>query len=81
MASSNTVNDLVAKAEYWLERTGAGRSIIDIFDKQGRLEYSDVQAVVLYTLDPDTGAYIFSKQLPAVDRKDVVRKVHALGGR
>lgn len=81
MGASDTVNDLVAIVIDWLENTSAGRSVTDIFDKFGNLEYSDVKSVVLYELDPKTGAYIFSKQLPATDRKDVIRKTRQLGGR
>ncbi len=81
MGASNTVNDLVAIVRDWLTNTSAGRSVTDIYDKEGRLEYSDVQSVMLYTLDEKTGGYVFSKQLPAINREDVIKKVHALGGR
>lgn len=81
MGASDSVNDLVAIVTDWLENTSAGRSVTDLYDKDGRLEYSDVKAVILYQLDPDTGAYVFSKQLPAIDRADVIRKTRALGGR
>lgn len=81
MGASNTVNDLVAIVEDWLLNTSAGRSVTDIRDKRGNLEYSDVQSVMLYTLDPETGAYKFSEQLPAIDRPDVIRKTRQLGGR
>lgn len=81
MGASNTVNDLVAIAQDWLENTSAGRSVTDIRDKQGRLEYSDVQSVMLYTLDEKTGAYKFSEQAPAIDRPDIIKKIRELGAR
>lgn len=79
--ASNTVNDLVEVVKMWLENTTAGRSITDLYDKQGRLEYSDARGVALYELDKKTGAYVQSKQLPATDRADIIKKTHALGGR
>lgn len=81
IGASNTVNDLVAIARDWLNNTSAGRSVTDIRDKQGRLEYSDAKSVMLYTLDEKNGNYIFSKSLPVIDRDDIIKKVHALGGR
>lgn len=81
MGASNSVNDLVAIVEDWLLNTSAGRSVTDIRNKRGELEYSDVRAVMLYTLDPKTGGYVYSEQLPAIDRPDVIRKTRALGGR
>ena len=80
-AASDTVNDLVDQVRAWLVNTPDGRSVVDLYDKQGRLEYSDARAVALYTLDEKTGAYIVSQQLPATDRADIVNKTHALGGR
>ena len=81
VAASNTVNDLVDLVRAWLSNTADGRSVVDLFDDYGRLEYSDAQGVALYELDPKNGAYVFSKQLPATDRADIIRKTHALGGR
>lgn len=80
-ASSNTVNDLVDLVRSWLQNTPDGRSVVDLYDPKGRLEYSDARGVALYTLDPDTGAYVISKQVPATDRADIIKKTHALGGR
>lgn len=80
-AASDSVNDLVDQVRAWLQNTPDGRSIVDLYDPKGRLEYSDARGVALYTLDQKTGAYIISEQLPAVDRADIVTKTHALGGR
>lgn len=71
VAASNTVNDLVGLALEWLENTSAGRSVYDDM----------VQAVIIYKLDEKTGAYIFSEQLPASSRKDILTKLRLLGGR
>ena len=79
--ASNTVNDLVDQVRAWLNDTADGRSIVDLYDKQGRLEYSDARAVALYELDKKTGSYVQSKQLPARDRAEIVKQTHALGGR
>jgi hypothetical protein len=71
MAASDTVNDLVDQVREWLDRTSSGRGVYD----------DTVQAVVLYELDPDTGAYVFSKKLPASSRREIINKTRELGGR
>ena len=71
MARSNTVNDLVALSEQWLEGTGSGRSIYDDIARE----------LWLYELDEKTGSYVRSERLPVNSRKDIIRKVRQLGGR
>lgn len=71
MAASDTVNDLVLQTLEWLQTTGPGRSVYDDM----------VQSVVLYSLDADTGAYVFSRKVPATSRDDIIKKVRELGGR
>lgn len=70
MAASHTVNDLVAQVVQWLT------------ESVGQYVYDDqVRQVILYTLDEASGAYKFSKQLPARSRRDIITKVRELGGR
>ena len=71
MAASNSVNGLATQVSKWLEETSVGRSIYD----------DSVRSVDLYELDPKYGNYKRSDSLPAVDRRDIVRKVRALGAR
>lgn len=71
MAASNTVNDLVDQVRDWLERSSAGQGVYDDL----------ILAVILYELDPDTGAYVFSKKLPVSSRRDIINKTRELGGR
>ncbi len=71
MAASNTVNDLAGQVLAWLEETSAGRSVYDDM----------VQSVILYELDPETGNYKFSRELPATSRRDIIRQARALGAR
>ena len=53
----------------------------DPITKRPMLVGSDVQKVILYELDPDTGAYRFSKEATATDRGDIIRAVRSLGAR
>lgn len=71
MAASNTVNDLVDQVRDWLERSSAGQGIYD----------DQVLSVILYELDPKTGAYVFSQKLPATSRREIINKTRELGGR
>lgn len=71
MAAVDTINGLANEVIAWLENTSQGRSIYD----------DQVQDVILYELDPDTGSYKFSEKLPATGRVDIVRKARELGAR
>lgn len=71
MAASNSVNGLASLVAQWLENNSAGRSVYD----------DTVQKVVLYQLDPEQGNYMRSQELLANSRKDIIRKIRALGAR
>ena len=71
VASVNSVNDLVGVVRDWLDNTPAGRSVYD----------DQVHAVILYQLDPETGAYVMDRRRPATSRKDIIKQTRLLGGR
>lgn len=86
MGAADSVNGLAAIVTDWLENTSAGRSVSDYYDRDPLTKElvrtgSDVQKVMLYELDQDTGAYKFSKEAAATHRGDIIRAVRSLGAR
>lgn len=72
MAASETVNDLVGQAKYWLNASDAGAAITDAM----------VQSVVLQEVDPATGNFVDSQEIP-VDggRGGILGAARKLGAR
>ena len=71
IAASDTVNDMVDQARYWINVSPAGMKMLD----------NDVQSLILQEVDPATGAYVDSKELPVEDKKDIITKARQLGSR
>lgn len=71
MAASETVNDLVDQAKYWLNASDAGAAITDAM----------VKSVVLQEVDPATGAFVDSQELPVESRGDILSTARDLGAR
>lgn len=71
MAASETVNDLVDQAKYWLNASDAGAAITDAM----------VQSVVLQEVDPATGSFVDSQELPVDSRGSILSTARDLGAR
>ncbi len=71
IAASDTVNDLVDQAKYWLGSTSTGMQLTD----------GQVRSITLQELDPATGAYVNGESLPVEDKKDILAQVRLLGAR
>lgn len=71
MAASETVNDLVDQAKYWLNASDAGAAITDAM----------VQSVVLQEVDPATGNFVDSQELPVDNRGDILGAARKIGAR
>lgn len=71
IAASDTVNDLVDQAKYWLQASPTGAQLVD----------SQVRSIILQELDPKTGAYVDGQELPVTDKADVLTQARKLGAR
>ena len=71
MAASDTVNDLVEQAKFWLNAGDAGNALTDAM----------VRSIILQELDPATGAYVDSTELPVESKADVIKQARAIGAR
>lgn len=71
LGASDTVNDLVDQAKYWIQASSTGAQLVD----------GQLRSIILQELDPKTGAYVDSEELPVNDKADVVRQARALGAR
>lgn len=71
MAASDTVNDLVDQAKYWLNASDEGAKITDAM----------VRSVVLQEVDPATGSFVDSQELPVESRNDILGQARKLGAR
>ena len=71
MGASDTVNDLVDQARYWLNATDTGAQLND----------GEVRSVLLQELDPKTGAYVDSKELPVQTKQQVIQQARTIGAR
>ncbi len=71
MAASETVNDLVDQAKYWLNAGDAGNAITDAM----------VQSVVLQEVDPATGSFVDSQEIPVDSRDGILGAARKLGAR
>ena len=71
IAAGDSVNGLAALARSWFLDTSPGRSVYDDM----------ITRVILYEFDPKTGAYKFGEQAAATSRRDVLKKLRAMGGR
>lgn len=71
MAASETVNDLVDQAKYWLNASDAGAAITDAM----------VKSVVLQEVDPATGSFVDSQELPVDSRGSILSTARDLGAR
>ncbi len=71
IAASQTVNDLVRQAKYWLNITDRGMKLRD----------DQIRTVTLQELDPDTGNYVNGASLPVASKKQVLIAIHKLGAR
>ena len=71
IGASDTVNDLVDQAKYWLQGSSAGAQLVD----------TDVQSIILQEVDPATGEYVDGETLPVEDKKDVITQARNLGAR
>lgn len=71
IASSDTVNDLVDQAKYWLGSTDSGMQLND----------GQVQSVTLQELDPQTGNYVDGQAVPVASKAEVVSAIRDMGAR
>lgn len=71
MAASETVNDLVDQAKYWLNASDEGAAITDAM----------VTSVVLQEVDPATGSFVDSQELPVEGRGDILGAARQIGAR
>lgn len=71
MATSDTVNNLVELAKYWMARTSAGMSLPD--DVRGTVQ--------LHELDELTGGYKRAVGKSFKDKDDIITQVRKMGGR
>lgn len=71
IAASDTVNDLVDKARYWMNATDTGAQLLD----------SQVRSVILQELDPKTGAYVDSTELPVKTKQQIIQQARTIGAR
>ena len=71
MGASDTVNDLVDQARFWLNASDTGAQITD----------GQVRSVILQELDPATGAYVDGKELPVQTKQQVIQQARAIGAR
>lgn len=71
IAASDTVNDMVDQARYWINATDTGSQLND----------SQVRSVILQELDPQTGAYVDSTELPVQTKQQIIQQARAIGAR
>ena len=71
VGASDTVNDLVDQAKYWIQASSTGAQLVD----------TQLRSIMLQELDPQTGAYVDGEELPVENKADVVRQARALGAR
>lgn len=71
MAASNTVNNLVELAKYWLTRTNAGIYLPP--EVRGTVQ--------IHELDEATGAYRRSVGKSFKNKKDIITQLRKMGGR
>ena len=71
MATSDTVNDLVGQAKIWLNASDEGMAITD----------AQVRSIILQELDPQTGAYVDSQELPVESKGDIITQARKIGAR
>lgn len=71
IAASDTVNDLVDQARYWLNATDTGAQLTD----------GQVRSVILQELDPATGAYVDGTELPVQTKQQVIAQARVIGAR
>lgn len=71
IAASDTVNDLVDQARYWLNATDTGAQMTD----------GQVRSIILQELDPQTGAYVDGRELPVQTKQQVISQARIIGAR
>ena len=71
LAASDTVNDMVDQARFWLNATDEGAKLND----------SQVRSLILQELDPQTGAYVDSQEIPVSSKQQVIQAARQLGAR
>lgn len=71
MGASSTVNELVEQAQYWLNASDEGIAIKD----------SQVRSVILQEVDPATGAYVDSREIPVDTKQQVIQAARTMGAR
>ena len=71
IAASNTVNDLVDQARFWINASDTGAQMLD----------SAVRSIILQELDPTTGAYVDSTELPVESKQDIITQARNIGAR
>lgn len=71
IGASDTVNDLVDQAKYWLNASDEGAGVTDAM----------VRSVVLQEVDPETGSFVDSQELPVESRGDILGEARKLGAR
>ena len=71
IGASDTVNDLVDQARYWLNANPIGAEMVD----------SQVRSIILQEVDPTTGDYVGGDEIPVASKQEVIAAARDLGAR
>lgn len=71
IGASDTVNELVDQARYWLNASPVGAEMVD----------TQIQSLILQEVDQATGNYVDGEEIPVASKADVIAAARDLGAR